>query len=132
MCRTVPRVSTVRKKRPDIAVRCNQFPETNMRSILFLLVFVVSCSGTIDRGSVQNVQFNLSWHQEKDERDIVQCHYLKTPNDEALEVDRFSVDFPVGSHHVHIYRSDTPEPDGVKECTAGIDWNRWSLVVGVQ
>src|SRR5262249_61925898 len=66
------------------------------------------------------------------EFDFVRCTYLKPPNGEAMEVDRSTVDFPVGSHHVHIYRSDTPEPDGVKECTAGIDWNRWSLVVGVQ
>ena len=28
---------------------------------------------------------------------------------------------PAGSHHVHIYRSDTPDPDGVHDYGAGLD-----------
>ena len=49
------------------------------------------------------------------------------------EVDRITVKFPPGSHHVHIYRSDSPDPtDRVDACWNGIDWLRWHLVLGVQ
>jgi Copper type II ascorbate-dependent monooxygenase, C-terminal domain len=80
---------------------------------------------------VSSVDFTISWHQDK-RSEIVECHYLKTANDAPVELDRLTLDFPDGSHHVHIYRSDTPEDDGVKDCTAGIDWRRWSLLVGAQ
>jgi len=77
------------------------------------------------------VHFSLKWHQDP-RSEVVQCHYFKTTNAAAEEVSRINLTFPEGSHHVHIYRSDTPEPDGVKDCTAGIDWNRWSMILGAQ
>src|SRR5262249_18435845 len=82
-------------------------------------------------GGLTPIVMKIDWHQDP-RSEIVACHYFKAPNDAAAEVNRFSLQFPPGSHHVHIYRSDTPEPDGVKDCSAGIDWRRWSLVVGAQ
>ena len=72
----------------------------------------------------------LHWHQDPGE--IQDCHIFKLENADPIEVDRITVKFPEGSHHVHIYRSDTPEPDGVVDCRQGIDWLRWHLVLGVQ
>jgi hypothetical protein len=72
----------------------------------------------------------LSWHQELNEVD--DCHVFKLDNPDPVEIDRITVKFPPGSHHVHIYRSDIPEPDRVFDCWAGIDWNQWHLVLGVQ
>jgi hypothetical protein len=101
--------------------------------LALLLLLVASCAGKVDSpGDAAHVHFDISWHQTKDQTDMVQCHYFKTPNNEDVEVDRITVDFPTGSHHVHMYRSSMPAPDGVEDCTAGIDWNRWSLLVGVQ
>jgi hypothetical protein len=40
--------------------------------------------------------------------------------------------FPAGSHHVHIYRSSEPVADAVYDCFKGIDWQKWSLVLGAQ
>jgi hypothetical protein len=72
----------------------------------------------------------LTWQQELNE--INDCHVFKLGNDAPVDIDRINVQFAPGSHHVHIYRSDTPDPDGVHDCWAGIDWNRWHLVLGVQ
>ena len=83
------------------------------------------------KGRQGELTFSIGW-QQAPQSEIVDCHYFKSSNDAAVEVDRVRVDFPTGSHHVHIYRSDTPEPDGVHDCSSGIDWTRWSLVVGVQ
>ncbi|MBC7974583.1 MAG: hypothetical protein H7138_06315, partial [Myxococcales bacterium] len=72
----------------------------------------------------------LTWRQELNEID--DCHVFKLDNSTPVDVDRITVQFPPGSHHVHIYRSDTPDPDGVHDCWGGIDWTRWHLVLGVQ
>jgi hypothetical protein len=72
----------------------------------------------------------LTWHQSVSEID--DCHVFKLGNADPVEVDRITVRFPPGSHHVQVYRSDTPEPDGVHDCWSGIDLTRWQLVVGVQ
>jgi hypothetical protein len=73
----------------------------------------------------------LRWHQEPGS-EVQDCHVFKLDNVEPVEVDRIQVQFPAGSHHVHIYRSDTPVEDSVADCWQGIDWTRWHLVVGAQ
>lgn len=76
--------------------------------------------------------FGISFTQDP-HTDNLDCHYIKTKNDSPAEIRRVRVNFPHGSHHVHIYRSSTPEDsDYVKPCTGGVDWNRWKLVVGAQ
>ena len=48
---------------------------------------------------------------------------VKQPD--PAEIDRITVKFPPGSHHVHIYRSNTPDAtDHVDDCWNGIDWDR--------
>lgn len=73
----------------------------------------------------------LRWHQEPG-TEIQDCHVFKLDNADPVEVDRISVQFAAGSHHVHIYRSDTPVEDSVADCWQGIDWTRWHLVLGAQ
>jgi hypothetical protein len=102
--------------------------------LLLLAAAVMGCSSLADDfilGRQGQIDHELSWHQDP-QSEIVNCHTFKTDNEQLVEVDRIRVDFPVGSHHVHVYRSSQPEPDGVTDCSAGIDWTRWSLVVGVQ
>jgi len=78
----------------------------------------------------ETLTHTLVWHQDASE--IQECHVFKLDNADPVEIDRITVQFAAGSHHVHIYRSDTPEPDGVADCWQGIDWLRWHLVLGVQ
>ncbi|HEY5948129.1 MAG TPA: lamin tail domain-containing protein [Kofleriaceae bacterium] len=73
----------------------------------------------------------LRWHQEPG-TEIQDCHVFKLDNVDPVEVDRIHVQFAAGSHHVHIYRSDTPVDDDVSDCWQGIDWTRWHLVLGAQ
>jgi hypothetical protein len=72
----------------------------------------------------------ITWHQDPDS-EILQCHYFKLNTDAAAEIARIKVDFPQGSHHVHVYHASVDVPDHVEDCT-NIDWTTWSLVVGVQ
>jgi hypothetical protein len=72
----------------------------------------------------------VAWHQDA-QSEILDCHYLKAPNDAAAEIARIKADFPAGSHHVHVYHASVDVPDHVEPCT-NIDWTTWSLVVGVQ
>ncbi len=72
----------------------------------------------------------LRWHQEPGE--IQDCHVFKLDNPRAVEVDRLQVKIAEGSHHVHIYRSNEPVADSVYDCFKGIDWQKWSLLVGAQ
>jgi Copper type II ascorbate-dependent monooxygenase, C-terminal domain len=81
--------------------------------------------------NTSTLSHTLSWHQMPN-NEIDDCHEFKLDNPTPVEIDRITVKFPPGSHHVHIYRSDTPDPDGVHDCWAGIDWTRWHLVLGVQ
>lgn len=72
----------------------------------------------------------LTWDQGPGE--IQDCHVFKLDNTRHVEIDRLKVMFPVGSHHVHIYRSSEPQPDKVYDCFNGIDWTKWSLLLGAQ
>jgi hypothetical protein len=78
----------------------------------------------------ENFEHQLRWRQDPGE--IQDCHVFKLGNERHVEVDRLQVKFPEGSHHVHIYRSTEPAPDDVYDCFKGIDWNRWSLLLGAQ
>jgi len=73
----------------------------------------------------------LTWQQDPGS-EVVQCHTFKLGNATPLEIERIKFAFGSGSHHVHIYRSDEPADDGVTDCSAGISWPRWRLVVGAQ
>jgi hypothetical protein len=73
----------------------------------------------------------LKWHQAPG-NEVNDCHVFKLSNPDPVEINQVTVQFPPGSHHVHIYRSDTPDPDAIFDCSIGIDWLRWHLVLGVQ
>jgi hypothetical protein len=103
-----------------------------MRTLLptFLLLSVpVGCGMDVET-SEQNIEHQIQWVQAPGE--IQDCHVFKLDNMRAVEVDRLQIKFPEGSHHVHIYRSNEAEADKVYDCFKGIDWTRWSLLVGAQ
>ena len=37
------------------------------------------------------------------------CYEFKLDNPTPVEIDRTAIKFCLGSHHVHVYRSDTPD-----------------------
>src|SRR5690242_19712047 len=80
------------------------------------------------------LQVELKWHQAVETRELIQCHYFKSANDMSIEVSHLSVDFPAGAgvHHVHIYRSESDQPDRVEDCEAGLEWHQWSLLIAVE
>jgi hypothetical protein len=100
------------------------------RSLAWVPLVVGACQMEIPSDSA-TLSHTLSWHQMPD-TEIDDCHEFKLDNPTPAEIDRITVSFPPGSHHVHIYRSDTPDPDGVHDCWAGLDWDRWHLVLGVE
>jgi len=73
----------------------------------------------------------LAWDQGAGS-EILQCHTFQLPNDEPIDVNRVRFIFGAGSHHVHIYRSTTPRPEGVADCPGGVPWPDWEMVVGAQ
>src|SRR3954463_6016411 len=100
-----------------------------MQRLVILLVVSAACG--IDYQVVEDtVEAQLRWRQEPGE--IQDCHVFKLDNPRAIEVDRLQITLPEGSHHVHIYRTTAPEPDQVYDCFKGIDWTKWSLLIGAQ
>src|SRR5262245_8757000 len=95
-----------------------------------LLLLVAGCH-RVDDSNSGAVTHTLRWHQGP-YTEVQDCHVFKLDNEAALEVSRIHIKFPPGSHHVHMYRSEEPDPDSVKDCWSGIDWNRWHLVIGAQ
>ncbi len=87
--------------------------------------------GETTTGTLSPLVRTLTW-QQAPASEIVECHVFKLPNATPIELERIQFTFGAGSHHVHIYRSDEPEPDGVADCTAGLSWPRWRPVVGAQ
>jgi hypothetical protein len=77
------------------------------------------------------ITHTLTWHQDPG-TEIVQCHTFKLDADTPIDVERIKFAFGDGSHHVHVYRSSEPADDGVQDCSGGINWPRWLLVVGAQ
>src|SRR5215831_4429603 len=106
-----------------------------MRGLAGFALAAASCSSLAGDDWVHGRQgllaFQIQWHQAQ-QSEVVECNYFKSQNDAQVEVDRVRVDFPTGSHHVHIYRSELGADDGVRDCSMGIDWTRWSRMVGVQ
>ncbi len=100
-------------------------------SILLLLTAVSTGCGMDAEVVDETLQHRIRWTQEP-ETEIQDCHTFKLGNTRTVEVNRLKVDFASGSHHVHIYRSSTPVEDSVEDCFNGIDWTKWSLVIGAQ
>jgi hypothetical protein len=110
-----------------------------MKNTLWLLSLIGSGCGSLGDAPVnrkeqdtsrQFVAHQIQWTQAEPE--ILKCHYFKLTNETPIEVDRLTIDFPEGSHHVHVYRSDTPHRDGIEDCWNGIDWTVWSFLLGAQ
>src|SRR5687767_13547359 len=97
---------------------------------LLLLSFVPTGCGMDTEVVEETLEKQLRWKQSKAE--IQDCHVFKLNNTRHVEVDRLQVKFAEGSHHVHIYRSSEPVADKVEDCFSGIDWQKWSLLVGAQ
>ena len=96
-----------------------------------LLLSVVPTGCGVDAEVVETtLEKQIRWTQAPGE--IQDCHVFKLGNARNVEIDRLEVKFPAGSHHVHIYRSSEPVADSVYDCFKGIDWQKWSLVVGAQ
>jgi hypothetical protein len=98
--------------------------------LLLLLSVAPTGCGTDVEVLEENIEHQIRWQQEPGE--IQDCHVFKLGNTRHVEVDRLQIQFPEGSHHVHIYRSLEPEADKVYDCFKGIDWTKWSLLVGAQ
>lgn len=101
------------------------------RGLVAVALLSAACQMDMGTEDTSMLRHTLSWHQ-MPSNEVDDCHVFKLDNPTPVEIDRITVKFPPGSHHVHIYRSDTPDPDGVHDCWAGLDWNRWHLVLGVQ
>src|SRR5262245_52159679 len=93
------------------------------------LATVAALTGCGDGG--KDYTHQIQWHQDA-QTEIQDCHTFKLDNTSPIELDRITVNFPPGSHHVHTYRSETPVDDSVYDCLSGIDWDVWHLVLGVQ
>lgn len=103
-----------------------------LSSFLILLVGAALTSGCGNdiEDSTATYDKVLRWTQQPGE--IQDCHVFKLDNSRHVEINRLQVKFPEGSHHVHIYRTSAPEADAVTDCFKGIDWQKWSLLVGAQ
>jgi hypothetical protein len=99
-------------------------------STLVLLSVVSAGCGVDVEVATDTHDHQITWQQEPGE--IQDCHVFKLGNTSNIEVDRIKIQFPEGSHHVHLYRSNEPEADKVYDCFKGIDWTKWSLVMGAQ
>lgn len=99
------------------------------RIIAAVVLFAGGCHRLDDSAGV--IEHPLRWHQEPN-TEIQDCHVFKLDNADPIEVSRIRIKFPPGSHHVHMYRADSPEADAVADCWSGIDWTRWHLVLGAQ
>jgi len=102
---------------------------------IFLIASLTSMGcGTDVEARVENLEHQLSWRQQPGE--IQDCHVFKLDNSRHVEIDRLQIKFPEGSHHVHLYRyrsaEPEPTPDRVYDCFGGIDWTKWSLLMGAQ
>jgi hypothetical protein len=82
-------------------------------------------------GSSQTVTKTISFGQSADSETLT-CYTFKLDNDVPLEIGHVQLLFGQGSHHVHVYRADSPYPDNVDGCPNGIDWTVWHMLVGAQ
>jgi hypothetical protein len=94
---------------------------------IVLAALLPACGGNEGK----DIKTAITWHQDGNS-EIQDCHTFKLDTDHPVEIDRITVNFPPGSHHVHTYRATTPVDDSVYDCFSGIDWDVWSLVLGAQ
>jgi hypothetical protein len=64
--------------------------------------------------------------------EVQNCYYMKSTNDVPLEIGHVSIQFAPGTHHVHLYYSDTPHDDGQESCFQAVDFDTWRLFAGSQ
>ncbi len=103
----------------------------DLATTLLLLLTVVPTGCGMDVEDIDGViEHQIRWTQQPGE--IQDCHVFKLDNTTPVEISRLQVQFPAGSHHVHLYRSSEPVADAVYDCFKGIDWKKWSLLVGAQ
>lgn len=99
-------------------------------SVGVALLLIAACQKGDDSDS-KAIEHTLRWTQGPN-TEIQDCHIFKLDNADPVEIERIRIKFPPGSHHVHMYRSDNPEPDSQADCWSGIDWTKWHLVIGAQ
>ena len=98
---------------------------------LLLLAALPTGCGIDAEVAEETLEHRIRW-QQAPSSEIQDCHTFKLGNSRNVEVDRLQVNFAEGSHHVHLYRSTEPVEDAVFDCFKGIDWKKWSLVLGAQ
>jgi hypothetical protein len=67
--------------------------------------------------------------------ETTECTYLKFPGKHDLSVNRVKIKVSGGSHHVHLYRPQSPTlslPDGHEDCNFALDFSVWQLVLATQ
>jgi hypothetical protein len=107
----------------------NVFHKTMRTLTTLLLLGSIGCGVDVE-ATEATLEKQIRWTQQPGE--IQDCHVFKLDNARGIEVNRLEVLFPEGSHHVHIYRAEESAPDAVYDCFNGIDWTKWSLVLGAQ
>jgi hypothetical protein len=53
--------------------------------------------------------------------EVQNCYYFKNPSRVDLEITRFQVIFPPGSHHTTLFETDTNYPDHMEDCFNGVN-----------
>src|SRR5207245_5702214 len=96
-------------RRSDASVAIDNGGKILMHRCMPLVALAIaSCTelgeSPVRPATVEELRFRLEWHQNP-QSEIVQCHTFRATNEQAVEVDRVTVDFPTGSHHIHLYRS---------------------------
>jgi hypothetical protein len=102
----------------------------DLATTLLLLAVVPTGCGIDAEGVDGAIEHQIRWTQQPGE--IQDCHVFKLDNADQVEINRLQVKFPEGSHHVHLYRSSEPVADAVYDCFQGIDWKKWSLLIGAK
>jgi hypothetical protein len=103
-------------------------------SLVVLGLSVGACGvDSVSTAEQDENSYEFTWNQAPG-TEIVSCYTFKGNNATELDLERVKVEVGTGSHHVHLYRHITEEPveQGVTDCSGGIDWTQWNLVIGAQ
>ncbi len=92
-----------------------------MRSLAVFgaLFLLAGCSSNGNGGGSSNprtVTIEMEPWQVMPGEDRIWCKTMKVPSDVTLDVSKFTVTMPDGSHHFILYTSDTDYPDGFGGC----------------
>lgn len=60
------------------------------------------------------------------------CQTVKLPNEEPIAVNLFEEAHEAGTHHVILFRSDTPVEDQTFPCWGTVDFQQWQFVIDTQ